>query len=52
MGKTLGERLTLSLAALNAANRRYLPVNSATFGGTHHAEPRQEYLRLRSRFHY
>jgi outer membrane receptor protein involved in Fe transport len=52
LGKTIGERLTLSLTALNAANRRYLLDNSQTFGGTHYADPRQVYLQLRYRFRY
>ena len=52
IGKTLGERLTLSLTALNAANRRYLLDNSETFGGTHYADPRQVYVQLRYRFRY
>jgi len=52
VGKTIGERLTLSLTALNAANRRYLMDNSSTFGGTHYADPRQVYVQLRYRFRY
>jgi outer membrane receptor protein involved in Fe transport len=52
LGKTFGERLTLSLTALNAANRRYLLDNSQTFGGTHYADPRQVYVQLRYRFRY
>ena len=52
IGKTLGERLSLSLTALNAANRRYLLDNSETFGGTHYADPRQVYVQLRYRFRY
>jgi outer membrane receptor for ferrienterochelin and colicin len=52
LGKPLSERLTLSLTALNAANRRYLMDNSKTFGGTHYADPRQVYLQLRYRFRY
>ena len=52
LGTTIGERLTLSLPALNAANRRYLLDNSQTFGGTHYADPRQVYVQLRYRFRY
>ncbi len=52
IGKTIGERLTLSLTALNAANRRFLLDNSQTFGGTHYADPRQVYVQLRYRFRY
>jgi outer membrane receptor protein involved in Fe transport len=52
LGKTFGERFTLSLNGLNITNRRYLLDNSTTFGGTHYAEPRQVYVQLRYRFHY
>jgi outer membrane receptor protein involved in Fe transport len=50
-GKNLGENLSLSLNALNVANRRFLLDNSETFGGTHYAEPRQIYVQVRYRFH-
>lgn len=52
VGKSLGERLSLSLTALNTANRRYLMDNSETFGGTHYADPRQVYVQLRYKFRY
>ena len=52
LGKSISERLTLSLTALNLANRRFLLDNSQTFGGTHYAEPRQIYLQVRYRFHF
>ncbi|MGO9241658.1 MAG: TonB-dependent receptor domain-containing protein [Bryobacteraceae bacterium] len=52
LGKALTERLSLSLNALNVANRRYLLDNSQTFGGTHYADPRQLYVQLRYRFRY
>jgi len=51
-GKAIAENLTLSVTALNLANRRFLLDNSQTFGGTHYAEPRQIYVQLRYRFHY
>jgi outer membrane receptor protein involved in Fe transport len=51
LGKTIGENLTLSVTALNLANRRFLLDNSATFGGTHYAEPRQIYVQIKYRFH-
>jgi hypothetical protein len=50
IGKSFGERFTLSATALNLANRRFLLDNSFTFGGTHYADPRQVYLQLRYRF--
>ncbi|MBZ5576160.1 MAG: TonB-dependent receptor [Acidobacteriia bacterium] len=52
LSKDLGERLNLSVTALNLANRRFLLDNSETFGGTHYAEPRQIYVQLRYRFHW
>jgi outer membrane receptor for ferrienterochelin and colicin len=51
-GKAVAENLTVSLTALNLANRRFLLDNSQTFGGTHYAEPRQIYLQIRYRFHF
>jgi outer membrane receptor protein involved in Fe transport len=50
VGKSFGERFTLSATALNLANRRFLLDNSFTFGGTHYADPRQIYLQLRYKF--
>jgi len=41
VSKAVAENLTVSVTALNLANRRFLLDNSATFGGTHYAEPRQ-----------
>jgi outer membrane receptor protein involved in Fe transport len=52
LSKTLKDNLSVSLNALNLANRRYLLDNSATFGGTHYAEPRQVFFQIRYRFHY
>jgi outer membrane receptor protein involved in Fe transport len=52
LSKSLSENLTLSLTALNLANRRFLLDNSPTFGGTHYADPRQIYAQVRYRFHY
>jgi len=50
LSKAIGEKLTLSVTALNLLNRRFLLDNSQTFGGTHYAEPRQIYVQLRYRF--
>jgi outer membrane receptor protein involved in Fe transport len=52
LGKSVGERWSVSVNALNLANRRFLLDNSPTFGGTHFAEPRQVFLQVRYRFHY
>jgi outer membrane cobalamin receptor len=52
VGKSLGERFSASVNALNIANRRLLIDNSVTFGGFHYDEPREIYVELRWRFHY
>ena len=52
LGKSFGERLTVSFTALNMTNRRFLLDNSVTFGGTHYADPRQIYAQVRYRFHF
>ncbi len=52
LGKSLGESLSVAVVGMNVANRRFLVDNSATFGGTHYAEPRQIYVQLRYRFHF
>lgn len=51
-GKDFGERLSLSMTALNVANRHLLIDNSTTFGGVHYHNPREIYAQLRWRFHY
>jgi outer membrane receptor for ferrienterochelin and colicin len=50
-GKAIAENLSISVTALNLANRRFLLDNSLTFGGTHYAEPRQIYVQIKYRFH-
>jgi TonB dependent receptor-like, beta-barrel/Carboxypeptidase regulatory-like domain/TonB-dependent Receptor Plug Domain len=52
LGKDFGESYSLSLNALNVANRRVELDNSVTFGGFHWNEPRQIYAEFRYRFHY
>jgi hypothetical protein len=52
LGKSFGERFSLSVQGLNVANRRVLLDNSFTFGGTHFLNPREIFLQLRYRFHY
>ena len=52
IGKSLGERTTISLNAINVANRRVLLDNSLTFGGFHDNDPRQIYGEIRYHFHY
>ncbi len=52
MGKSFGEKYSVSLTALNVANRRILLDNSLTFGGFHFNDPREIYVEFRYRFHY
>ena len=51
VGKTFGENTTVSVNALNAANRRVLLDNSLTFGGFHSNDPREIYAEVKYRFH-
>jgi hypothetical protein len=52
VSKGLGDKATVSVNALNVANRRVLLDNSLTFGGFHYNDPRQIYGEVRYRFHY
>jgi len=52
LGKSFGDKYTVTLTALNVANRRVLLDNSLTFGGFHFNDPRQMYVEFRYRFHY
>jgi TonB-dependent receptor-like protein/carboxypeptidase family protein len=52
IGKDFGERVSASVNALNAANRRVNLDNSQTFGGFHWNNPREIFVELRYRFHY
>jgi hypothetical protein len=52
LGKSFGEKISLAVTALNAANNHLLIDNSLTFGGTHFNNPREVYAELRYRFHY
>ena len=52
LGKSVGEKWSFAVQALNVANRRFLLDNSLTFGGTHYFEPRQIYGEIRYRFHF
>ena len=52
VGKSFGERYSLSVTALNIANRHLLIDNSLTFGGFHYDNPREIYAEFRWRFHY
>jgi hypothetical protein len=46
------ERVSVSVNALNVANRHLLIDNSVTFGGFHWNNPREVYVELRYHFHY
>jgi outer membrane cobalamin receptor len=52
IGKSFGEKWSLSVTALNLNNSRYLEDRSNTFGGTHFNYPRQLSVQLKYRFHY
>jgi Carboxypeptidase regulatory-like domain/TonB dependent receptor/TonB-dependent Receptor Plug Domain len=52
VGKTFGTSYTVSVNALNVANRRVQLDNSQTFGGFHWNDPRQIYAEVRYRFKY
>jgi len=51
-GKDFGEKYSISLNAMNVANRRVQLDNSVTFGGFHWNAPREIYAEFRYRFHY
>jgi hypothetical protein len=52
LGKSFAEKYSVSVNALNVANRRVELDNSLTFGGFHWDDPRQVYVEFRYRFHY
>ena len=52
LGKSFGERWSVSVNATNLGNKRYLLDDSNTFGGTHFVNPRQVYGEVRYRFHF
>jgi TonB dependent receptor len=52
LSRAVGERTTVSVNALNVANKRVLLDNSLTFGGFHYNDPREIYGEVRYRFHF
>jgi len=53
LGKSIGESVSVSVTALNVANRRFLLDNSLTFaGGSHFFKPREIFVQVKYRFHY
>ena len=52
LGKDFAEKYSVSVTALNVANRRVELDNSLTFGGFHWNDPREIYVEFRYRFHY
>jgi hypothetical protein len=52
LGRTFVEKYSVSVTAVNVANRRVELDNSLTFGGYHWNDPRQIYAEFRYRFHY
>lgn len=51
-GKNFGEKYSVSVTAINIANRHLLIDNSLTFGGFHYNNPREIYAQFRYRFHF
>ncbi len=52
LGKTIAEKYSVSVTAVNVANRRVELDDSLTFGGYHWNDPREIYVEFRYRFHY
>jgi hypothetical protein len=52
VSKSLGERFSVAINALNVTNSHLLIDDSLTFGGFHFNDPREVYAELRYRFHY
>jgi outer membrane receptor protein involved in Fe transport len=52
VGKSIGEKWTISANAVNLGDLRYLLDTSNTFGGTHFVNPRQIYGEVRYKFHF
>lgn len=52
LGKSFGERWSISVNAVNLTNHRYLLDDSNTFGGTHFVNSRQIYGEVRYRFRF
>jgi hypothetical protein len=52
LGRSFGESVSVSVTAMNLANRRFLLDNSLTFGGTHFFNPREVFVQVRYRFRY
>jgi outer membrane receptor protein involved in Fe transport len=52
LGRSFGERYTVSVTAINVGNTRALLDNSLTFGGFHYNDPREIFAELRYRFKY
>lgn len=52
VGKSFGDRVSVSMTATNLQNRRTLLDNSLTFGGFHYNDPREIFGELRYRFHF
>jgi outer membrane receptor protein involved in Fe transport len=50
-GKPIAESLSITVAALNLTNTRYLLGRASSFAGTHYNDPRQFTVQLRYRFH-
>jgi len=52
VGKSFGERFSVSVNAVNITNSHLLIDDSLTFGGFHYDDPREVYGEVRYHFHY
>ena len=50
IGKSLGEKISLTISALNISNSRFLFGRDSSFAGTHYNDPRQIIASIRYRF--
>ena len=51
-GKSIRERWSVEVTALNISNTRYLLGLDSSFGGTHYNDPRELIGSVRYRFHF
>ena len=50
MGKSFGDRVSVTMSALNITNNRFLFGRDSSFAGTHYNDPRQVIVSFRYRF--
>jgi len=52
IGKSIGERLSVTVSRLNISNSRFLFGSHSSFAGTHYNEPRKIIGSIRYRFRF